>query len=1190
MMNFQRLFLYVICISICLSRQVLAQVSDYTFATSTQTYAHFADGDVMASDTTCVDNELFTVALPFSFTYCNVSYDTISVSANGYLTFGAGTTHVESDVIDSLTNTIAAFAGDLYACDDNHDLSYVTLGYAPNRIFIVQWSNWGLQGSGLSELNVQIRLFEGSNLIQLMYGACSGATPSNITVGISGNDLSDFQTRTTTSDWLATTTGTSTSTCTYSSSVLPANGLTFQWDADLVAEDMEFTSFMGWYMNIQAGQRTRLTTATGCYDDQAFAPVLLPFTFSYHNVPINSIGVHANGYIKMGATAPTVYTSVLSTEPDIIAIMANDLYGCAANRDISYGVVGDAPNRTFIIQWTNWGFYNLGFSEFSAQIQLHEQDQSIDFVYGPGFPYSYKNISVGLSGNSVSDFHVRKTAFNWFATTKANNNTATCSFTPFVFPWSGLTYTFSPPVGCSDAPFAGTTTADSTAVCPGSDVTLHLSGAEADPDISYQWQVASHPDSSYINISGANDSTYVHQADSAAYFRCSLTCITSGLSSVSTAVGVSLLPMPEVAISGILDTTLCAGSDVLLSITTDLGNTIQWLRYGNTIAGANTDTYTADASGIYTVSVSDGVCVQLSEPMYVSVYTIPELVDVTASPDSICAGNPVTLTATAAPVQTAIFTESWEDADYIAAGWTSQDGCDNWSGWTSYTPSGSSAPTAYFNWATPLVNYSCSMISPVIDATGNTDVYLNYKLLLDNYSSATDEYFTIEYKSLDDVTWTTLEVFQNTIGAAVQSYDRVDQSLAGMGGTRFQIRLTASGENSFSINGWGIDDILVTGSNTYTYSWYAEPAGFTASGITAELIEPTPGNYVYFVEVENTATGCASVSASDTVTFTNSNTYYADADGDGYGDPAGVLFSCIMPVGYVTNDDDCNDLAAASFPGNPEVCDGLDNDCDGFIDNFITANVTPIGPISLCNGASQVLTCTTGPGYTYRWKKNGVNISGATNSSYTVTKAGTYSCVVTVGVTCSVTSNSVVVSVNPLPSATISNQDIVNNLCIDPSIKLKANSGTGFTYQWIRNGTAIAGATNLVYYATTVGSYRVTVTNTFGCSKTSTIYTIINVCRDANETPISEASIQLYPNPTDGRVQIDFNTGGNYSGNAQCTCFDLQGRYIADMSMDVIDGSGYYTFTLPESCASGLYLLRILTPDGTQNAWVELVR
>jgi len=61
-------------------------------------------------------------------------------------------------------------------------------------------------------------------------------------------------------------------------------------------------------------------------------------------------------------------------------------------------------------------------------------------------------------------------------------------------------------------------------------------------------------------------------------------------------------------------------------------------------------------------------------------------------------------------------------------------------------------------------------------------------------------------------------------------------------------------------------------------------------------------------------------------------TWYRDRDGDGYGDAATSFVSCEVPSGYVGDDSDCDDREATVYPGAPEICDDLDNDCDGEID------------------------------------------------------------------------------------------------------------------------------------------------------------------------------------------------------------------------------------------------------------------
>jgi len=66
--------------------------------------------------------------------------------------------------------------------------------------------------------------------------------------------------------------------------------------------------------------------------------------------------------------------------------------------------------------------------------------------------------------------------------------------------------------------------------------------------------------------------------------------------------------------------------------------------------------------------------------------------------------------------------------------------------------------------------------------------------------------------------------------------------------------------------------------------------------------------------------------------LTNGLLWYPDADSDGYGDPQGAsTFDCVGPSGTVADSTDCNDADGNISPGAAELCDGVDNDCDGQI-------------------------------------------------------------------------------------------------------------------------------------------------------------------------------------------------------------------------------------------------------------------
>ena len=67
----------------------------------------------------------------------------------------------------------------------------------------------------------------------------------------------------------------------------------------------------------------------------------------------------------------------------------------------------------------------------------------------------------------------------------------------------------------------------------------------------------------------------------------------------------------------------------------------------------------------------------------------------------------------------------------------------------------------------------------------------------------------------------------------------------------------------------------------------------------------------------------------------NPAVYYRDQDQDGFGTNRIIRMSCTPLRGYSLVGGDCSDRSAARFPGAVEVCDGLDNDCDGSVDDNV---------------------------------------------------------------------------------------------------------------------------------------------------------------------------------------------------------------------------------------------------------------
>ncbi len=75
--------------------------------------------------------------------------------------------------------------------------------------------------------------------------------------------------------------------------------------------------------------------------------------------------------------------------------------------------------------------------------------------------------------------------------------------------------------------------------------------------------------------------------------------------------------------------------------------------------------------------------------------------------------------------------------------------------------------------------------------------------------------------------------------------------------------------------------------------------------------------------------------------------WYPDADGDGYGANTVVAYTCGGEDGWSQESGDCNDRNAAIHPDAPEICDNIDNDCNGSKDNFdpnLVSSDQPGGP------------------------------------------------------------------------------------------------------------------------------------------------------------------------------------------------------------------------------------------------------
>ncbi len=113
-----------------------------------------------------------------------------------------------------------------------------------------------------------------------------------------------------------------------------------------------------------------------------------------------------------------------------------------------------------------------------------------------------------------------------------------------------------------------------------------------------------------------------------------------------------------------------------------------------------------------------------------------------------------------------------------------------------------------------------------------------------------------------------------------------------------------------------------------------EPASASTRGGDCDDADPavSPAATEVCNDVDDDCDGLVDDDDSALDTSTASETY-ADRDGDGFGDAGTSELSCDAPSGYVEDGTDCDDDDAAVNPDAPEVCNALDDDCDGLVDD-----------------------------------------------------------------------------------------------------------------------------------------------------------------------------------------------------------------------------------------------------------------
>jgi hypothetical protein len=170
-----------------------AQVDTYTMVPSSGTFTPLP---ATATNVAAVQADIAvsgSIPLPFTFTFDGTPYQSVVASSNGFLSFNASATGSDANDLSHPSSSnngnypvIGAYWDDLTGSDTGARASYLVSGTAPNRVFTFEWLNWRRYSGTGASMSMQVKLYETTNVVQLVYrpeAATFGTATASIGLG-----------------------------------------------------------------------------------------------------------------------------------------------------------------------------------------------------------------------------------------------------------------------------------------------------------------------------------------------------------------------------------------------------------------------------------------------------------------------------------------------------------------------------------------------------------------------------------------------------------------------------------------------------------------------------------------------------------------------------------------------------------------------------------------------------------------------------------------------------------------------------------------------------------------------------------------------------------------------------------------------------------------------------------------------